>query len=185
MVAAHVVCCRFVIRQPSRFGGSSMAGARKLSSVDQDIDMDLIIGMESLNIVANSKEADVPYGDSSAIKSETPLVRVVTMDTTSASPHPQEMACLSAILDDVEYIESPHESHRLSGEHHVGGHELTLHLHGLSPAPDSGPPLLSLLRNPRTSTLRHSSPFLQPLSARRGAPRLSNVSLIEDEGLET
>lgn len=156
-----------------------------MSSVDQDIDMGLLIGMESLNVVAKCKEAEVPFGDSSAMESETPLVRMVTMDTTSGSPHPKEMACLPAILDDVEYIESPHESHRLSGEHHVGGCDLTLHLHGLSPVPDSGPARLSLVRKHRTSRLRHASPFLQTLSARQGASRLSNVSCVEDEGLET
>jgi hypothetical protein len=185
LVATHVVSFRFVIRPSTCFGAWSISGAKKMSSVDQDIDMGLVTVMESLNVVANSKEAEVPYRESSAMVSETPLVRIVTMDTTSASPHPKEMACLPAILDDVEYIESPHESHRLSGEYHVGGHDLTLHLHGLSPAPDCGRPRLSLPRNHRTSRLRHASPFLQPLSARHGAPRLSNISCVEDEGLET
>ena len=173
LLATHVVSCRFLIRQTSRFGGSSTARAKMSCTVDEDIDMDLLVGMESLSVGADSKEARPPSGGSMSRESQPPLVRIVTMEATSTSPRP-------------DYTESPNESsHRLSGEHHVRGHDLVLHLHGLSPTPGNGPPPLFMHRNPRTSTLRNSSPFFQPLSARHGAPRLSNISCIEDEGLET
>ena len=143
--------------------------------------MDLVRGMESLNVV-DMKDVGITARSASRT-SDTPLVRLVTMDTVTTSPHPQAPPSLQVFVEEEESPQfSSTQSHRLSGEHHVGGQDLFLHLHGHSPMPESGPTRLSVCRLPRMS----ASPYLQPLSgACHSSLRNSNVPFDEDDCLET
>lgn len=147
---------------------SRMKAVGSSIQVDADIDRDLLSGIESLNVT------DVTQARTGT---DVPFVRSVTIDTISAPAPPTN----KMVLLPFDGAESPQESHRLSGEHHVGGHDLVLHLHGLSPTPSRGPPPLPMNRVSRMSV----SPFLQPLSVRHGGPRISNVPFDEDDCLDT
>ncbi|MEM7560765.1 MAG: UPF0758 domain-containing protein [Planctomycetota bacterium] len=98
---------------------------------------------------------------------------IVTLDTktgaaASKSPPRQQtrVASLPTIMDTSD---SPHPPPRLSNEHHVGGHDLVSHLHGLSPNP-SGLPVQRLSR---------------PCASRPLAMRTSNIPFDEDDCWET
>ena len=142
---------------------------KQSSSVDGDVDMELLSGMESLNFV--DKMESVASTEVAVASSHSPLVRIVTLDTALASPHQnhQGMECLPTLMD---IAESPHPPPRLSNEHHASGHDLVLHLHGLSPN-HSEPPALPMRRLSRQSIGRPS------------AVRTSNVPFDEDECWET
>jgi len=143
------------------------AASRKQSPFDEDVDMELLSGMESLGFAEQKAMESTKIA---AASSDSPLVRIVTLDTTSMSPHEQGIECLPTIMD---IADSPHSSHRLSNEHHVSGSDLMLHLHGLSPHPRGGPPTLPMRRLSR------------PSASRPSALRTSNVPFDEDECWET
>lgn len=126
--------------------------------------------MESLGFADSKKEMEVVEVSATT---NSPLVRLVTMETTaeSSSPHHQAVESLPTIMDSAE---SPHPAApRLSNEHHVGGHDLVLHLHGLSPNPSGGPPRLPMRRLSR------------PSASRPNVLRTSNIPFDEDDCLDT
>ena len=139
--------------------------------VDGDVDMELLSGMESLGFAESNKEMEVTE---TTKKTNSPLVRIVTLETSTAStsPHQQATECLAPTIMDIS--ESPHHAApRLSHEHHVGGTDLVLHLHGLSPNPSGGPPTLPMRRLSR------------PSASRPNQLRTSNIPFDEDDCWET
>jgi hypothetical protein len=139
--------------------------------VDGDVDMELLSGMESLGFAESHKEVEVTETTKAT---NSPLVRIVTYEsgTASTSPCQQATECLAPTIMDIS--ESPHHAApRLSHEHHVGGADLVLHLHGLSPNPSGGPPTLPMRRLSR------------PSASRPNQLRTSNIPFDEDDCWET
>lgn len=139
------------------------------------MDMELLSGMKSLDFVDKKEAMDVTTETTTATTSNSPLVRIVTLDTTSASPrHQQQQKGTLSLPTIMDTSESPHPPPRLSNEHHVGGHDLVSHLHGVSPNPNGGPPKLPMRRLSRIS-----------VGSRPSTGRTSNVPFDEDECWET
>lgn len=139
--------------------------------VDGDVDMELLTGMESLGFAESNKEMEVTKTTKTT---NSPLVRIVTLETGTASTSPHQQASESFAPTIMDISESPHHAApRLSHEHHVGGTDLVLHLHGLSPNPSGGPPTLPMRRLSRPSTSRPNQ------------LRTSNIPFDEDDCWET
>lgn len=141
-------------------------------------------GMETLGLAESDSKRDmkVTEANSTAAMSESPLVRMVTLDTNISEETRQQeqpsgiMETLPTIMDTSELeAASPYPPPRLSHEHHVAGHDLVSHLHGLSPNPAGGPPMLPMRRLSRPSLGSRPS----------GTIRTSNVPFDEEEGWET
>lgn len=132
--------------------------------------MELLCGMTSLGLTENKEDGQ--FTETVAVASASPLVRLVTLDTTtSTSPRDQGVECLPTIMD---IAESPYSSsNRPSEEHHVSGSDLVLHLHGLSPHSRAGPVTLPMRRLSR------------PSASRPNVLRTSNIPFDEDECWET